>query len=136
MKDFEGISGRVLDMTVTIHTAEKDTFRWFNLNVAKGGNDVSVIRYEPEDQIVRIDRSHSGFPYDIVHTRDFRIKPVDNQVKLRVIMDRYSLELFVNDGEQAATMNLYTPLSEESITFEADGEAIIDIEKYSLNIEL
>lgn len=133
-ESLEGISGRILDMTVTLDLSKSDAFKWFRVNVAKGGNDFSVIQYDSENRTIRIDRSHSGFPYDIVHVRDFVVKPVENKIKLRFIMDRYSLELFVNDGEQAATMNIYTPLSADKITFETDGNAVIDIEKYSLNI--
>ena len=55
------------------------------------------------------------------------------EVKLRLVMDRHSLELFVNDGEQAATFILYTPESAASISFEADGGAVMmDVEKYDL----
>ncbi len=53
-------------------------------------------------------------------------------LKLRLIMDRHSLELFVNDGEQAASFILYTRDSADAITFESDGGAIIDVEKYEL----
>lgn len=66
--------------------------------------------------------------------RDFPVRPQDGAVKLRVIMDRYSLEVFVNDGEQAATMAIYTPLSAQSVSFEVvEGAAYIDVEQYSLN---
>ena len=47
-------------------------------------------------------------------------------------MDRYSLELFVNDGEQAASFVLYTPVSASSISFETDGAVLLDVEKYDL----
>jgi beta-fructofuranosidase len=47
-------------------------------------------------------------------------------------MDKYSLELFVNGGEQAASMTLYTPLAADGIRFSAEGEALLDVEKYDL----
>ena len=47
-------------------------------------------------------------------------------------MDRYSLELFVNDGEQAASFVIYTPQEASSISFDADGTVLLDIEKYDL----
>ena len=49
-------------------------------------------------------------------------------------MDRYSLELFVNDGEQSASFVLYTPVSADSISFSCDGAAIIDVEKYDIEV--
>ena len=75
----------------------------------------------------------SGFPHDIVNVRDFPVSAYD-ELKLRIILDRYSLELFVNDGEQAASFVLYTPVSADSISFSCDGAAIVDVEKYDIEL--
>lgn len=56
----------------------------------------------------------------------------EGEIKLRFIIDRFSAEVFVNDGEQVMTSTLYTPQNADSISFEAEGSAIIDVEKYSL----
>ena len=94
---------------------------------------MTSIRYKPECDTIRVDRTRCGFPYDIVHVRDFLVRQRGGEVKLRLVMDRPSLELFVNDGEQAATFLLYTPESAASISFEADGGAVMmDVEKYDL----
>ena len=79
-----------------------------------------------------MDRTHSGFPHDIVNIREFHVNAPDKELKLRIVMDRYSMELFVNDGEQAASFVLYTPQQAEAISFSADGNALIDVEKYEL----
>lgn len=129
-----GISGRILDMTVTIRPADENGYRWFKINVAKDGKCTSFIRYKPESNMLRVDRSHGGFPYDIVNTRDFMVRPDNGQIKLRVLLDRYSMEVFVNDGEQAASSILYTPVTAEGITFEADGAVLMDVEKYDLKL--
>ena len=131
--NLQGVSGRVLDMTVTVRPAWGSGYRWFKINVAKDGEHVTSIRYKPECDTIRVDRTRCGFPYDIVHVRDFLVRQRGGEVKLRLVMDRHSLELFVNDGEQAATFLLYTPESAASISFEADGGAVMmDVEKYDL----
>ena len=56
-------------------------------------------------------------------------------LKLRMILDRYSLEVFVNDGEQAASSILYTPLEAQQIRFCCDGVARMDLEQYDLEAE-
>lgn len=71
--------------------------------------------------------------HKMIRTFKYVIKRYD-ELKLRIIMDRYSLELFVNDGEQAASFVLYTPISADSISFAADGAAIIDVEKYDIEV--
>ena len=129
-----GISGRLLDMTVSVRPAG-DTYRWFKLHVAKDDAHVTTIRYKPADSTIRIDRSQCGIRYDVVHVREFLARPQGGVVKLRLVMDRHSLELFVNDGEQAATFIVYTPESADSISFEADGAVLVDVEKFDLDLE-
>ncbi len=133
--NLHGISGRLVDMTVTVRPVDgRPSYRAFKIHLAKDGNRETVIRYKVENSTIQIDRTHSGFPYDIVNVRDFPARPRDGLVKLRVVMDRNTLELFVNDGEQAASMILYTPVTADAISFEVDeGSARIDVEKYSLN---
>ena len=69
-----------------------------------------------------------------MNIRTFPVRPRRGEIKLRIIMDRYSMELFVNDGEQAASFVLYTPISASSITFGAEGTVLLDVEKYDLEI--
>ena len=129
----QGINGRCLDMTVTIRPGnENSMYKWFRLNVAKDGEHFTFIRYKPETGTIKVDRTHSGFPHDIVNIREFHVNAPDKELKLRIVMDRYSMELFVNDGEQAASFVLYTPQQAEAISFSADGNALIDVEKYEL----
>ena len=42
-------------------------------------------------------------------------------MKIRVILDRYSAELFFNDGEQAASFLVYTDVEADAIHFSAEG---------------
>ena len=128
-----GISGRYLDMTVTVRPGnEKNMYKWFRLYVARDGEHFTFIRYKPETSTIKVDRTHSGFPHDIVNTREFPVRFSGGVIKLRIIMDRYSMELFVNDGEQAASFVLYTPIEASAVSFSSDGSVLIDVEKYDL----
>lgn len=134
--NLRGINGRCLDMTVTVRPGnENNMYRWFRLYVAKDGEHFTFMRYRPDTGTIKVDRTHSGFPHDIVNVREFPVNLKDGALKLRVIMDRYSMELFVNDGEQAASFVLYTPAKAESISFSSDGSVLIDVEKYELLME-
>ncbi len=132
--NLSGIRGRVLDMTVTIRSAGSAGYRTFIMRVAKDGEFETCIRYKRETSILRVDRSRGGFPYDIVHRREFRVREFEGELKLRLVMDRHSLEIFVNDGEQAASFILYTRDSAQAISFKSDGGVIMDVEKHELNI--
>lgn len=132
--NLHGVAGRLVDMTIVVRpTGNQASYQYFRLHLAKNGECETVIRYKVENSTVRVDRTRSGFPYDIVNVRDFPVRPRDGQIKLRVVMDRNSLELFVNDGEQAATFTIYTPIEAKAISFEVgNGTAQIDVEKYDL----
>ena len=131
----QGIRGRFLDMTVTVRPGnEGSVYHWFKLELAKDGERLTTIRYKPESNTIRVDRTHSGFPHDIVSVRDFLVRSQQGKIKLRIVLDRYSLELFVNDGEQAASFVIYTPVEASAISFVTDGTAMIDVEKYDLEL--
>ena len=129
----DGVQGRVLDMTVSVRPAPRAArYRSFRIDVAADAERRVTIRYKPETDTVRIDRTRSGFPHDIVSVRDFPVRPSRGEIRLRLILDRHSLELFVNDGEQAATAMFYTDPRADAIRFTAEGEAEMDVEKYDL----
>ena len=56
----------------------------------------------------------------------------NGELKLRVILDRFSVEVFVNDGEQVMTATMYTDQSADGISFFADGVVNMDVVKYDL----
>ena len=127
----EGIRGRVMDMTVTVRPGDDKGYRKFKMYFAKGGDCHSSVSFRPATGKVRMDRTFSGFAYDIVNNRSFLVD-ANKEVKIRVVMDRFSVELFFNDGAQTATMTLYTPQDCDGISFEAEGNVLMDVEKYDL----
>ena len=108
--------------------------RWqkFTIKIAKDTEFYTAITYDPNNSVLRFDRSHSGFRHNIVASRKALVRYQEGEIKLRFIIDRFSVEVFVNDGEQVMTSTLYTPLNADSISFEATGSAIIDVEKYNI----
>ncbi|MBR0280863.1 MAG: glycoside hydrolase family 32 protein [Oscillibacter sp.] len=131
----EGVRGRVLDMTVSVAPTSGNGYRAFKVRVAKDGEREIAVQYTPDDGVITLDRSRCGAAYDITNVRKFLARRRDGELKLRFIMDRHSLELFVNDGEQAASLLLYAPESAEGLTFEAEGGIVrMNIEKYGLEV--
>lgn len=129
-----GVSGRILDMTLRIRP-EGDMYRQFDLEIAKNDKFVTTISLLPRKGTIRLDRTYSGFRHDILHTREFPVEFSTGEIKLRLLLDRYSAELFVGEGEQAASMVLYTPADAEGICMSADKAVLVDIEKYDLKAE-
>ena len=125
-----GVAGRMLDMQLRI----RGTYGSFRIRVAEGEGVYTELTILPEAGIMRMDRLNSGFPHDIVHVREFPAPVQKGELDLRIIMDKYSLELFAGGGACAASMTLYTPLSAEGIRFSADGAALLDVEKYDISV--
>ena len=49
-------------------------------------------------------------------------------------MDKYSVEIFVNDGLQVLSMTYYTPVEADEISFECNNTAVINIEKHGISV--
>ena len=133
-----GVSGRMLDLLLRVYTPEDAACRRFRIRLAEGEGlytELTVTPETAETAIMRMDRLNSGFPHDVVHVREFVIPIRDGAFDLRIVMDKYSLELFAGNGACAASMTLYTPLSADGIRFSADGAALLDVEKYSIETE-
>ncbi|MBQ0064923.1 MAG: glycoside hydrolase family 32 protein [Firmicutes bacterium] len=126
----EGVSGRIIDLTVTV---KGKNYSKFKMHIGQDKDHYVSIRYRKDKNVIRVDRTRSGGRFDIVHVRDFVIDEKE-ELKLRFLIDKYSVELFVNDGRQAATFMIYSPLSAEGITFESDEMVRVDVEKYDIEI--
>ena len=126
------LAGRTLDLTLKIRAAED--CRRVALRFAEGGKHYCEVLYRPEEGTLTIDRSHSGVSRDVLHSRTVRLKTIGKELKLRLILDRYSAEIFVNDGESAMTMTYYSDLAERGISVHANGTAEIDLTGYRIEI--
>ena len=129
-----GVHGRVQDLELRLTPAEGG-YRRFSIRFAVGEDCYTEILLLPEEERIHLDRRHSGFPHDINHERDVPVHFRDGTLRLRLLLDRYSAELFVNGGEQAASLSLYTPLTAEGITFSAQGAVLLDVDAYTLKME-
>ena len=54
---------------------------------------------------------------------------------MRVILDRFSVEVFLNGGEQVMSAVIMTEQDAREIAFHAIGDVEIDVVKYDLCLE-
>lgn len=126
---FDGIKGRTLDMTVELSGEEYNNF---TVEMACDDEYSTAFTYNRITCMLEIDRTYCGVTKDVVCVRKIKIADTDRKLKLRFIMDRQSIELFINDGQQVATTAICTPLQADGISFNCDGSAVVDIEKYDI----
>ena len=59
-----------------------------------------------------------------------------SELKLRLVLDRFSVEAFVGEGERAMTAIFFTDICADGISFVSDGTAALDVEKYDLEMNV
>jgi beta-fructofuranosidase len=129
----DGISGRRADMEITIRPADANNiYRDFVIYFAQNDKYHTSISFRPEESILKVDRKFSGSRRALLHERSCLTDSVNGILKLRIILDRFSAEVFVGDGEQVMSTVIYTPQEAAGISFAADGDAVIDVTKYEL----
>lgn len=133
----KGICGRVLELLIEITGFE---FEHFSIRFAKSDEYEMLLQYNHKKKCFTVDRTHSGIDRDVVCRRKMELAPMlaDNGkeiLKLRILLDKYSAEVFANDGEKVMSSLFYTPLDAQDIIFDADGTAVVTIVQYTLSCE-
>ncbi|MGN0465812.1 MAG: glycoside hydrolase family 32 protein [Lachnospiraceae bacterium] len=129
----EGIKGRKIDIELNIYPEnEENIYKKFAIRFAQNAQYQTSVSFRPHESILKIDRKFSGSRRAIIHQRRTKVNSENGHLKLRLILDQFSVEVFVNDGEQVVTATMYTEKEADGISFFADGAAKIDIVKYDL----
>ena len=127
------IEGRTIDMELVIRPEDKENvYKKFVLRFAQNEKFYTELSFRPDESVLKIDRKFSGTERALVHQRRCLVNGDANELKLRVILDRFSAEIFINDGEQVMSAVIFTEQEAKGISFFAEGAAKIDIVKYNL----
>ena len=120
-------------MELTIRPEEgQEVYHEFILNFAQNDKSHTTLSFHTRNSILKIDRKFSGSRRAIIHQRRSLVNSKNGALKLRIILDRFSAEIFVNDGEQVMTATIYTEQEADGISFSADGAVRMNIIKYEL----
>lgn len=130
----EGIRGRVIDLSVELIRFD---FEHFRIHFAKNEDYEMLLQYNQKRNTLTVDRTHSGIDRDVVCRRKMELAPMRDAdgrevLKLRLLMDKYSVEVFANDGEKVMSSVFYTPLEADHIAFDSDGTTCINVTKYDI----
>ena len=97
-----------------------------------------LLQYNHRRKCLTVDRTHSELLRDVVCRRKMDVEPMMEEqkevLKLRLLLDKYSIEVFINDGEKVMTSVFYAPIEADEIIFDTDGIASIDVIKYDICI--
>ena len=139
--DLSGISGRSVELFVKVRSESDDTstdkesitYNDFRLRFADNDKYYTEFSFDPLNSIVAIDRNHSVDKLNIVGSRTMKVRDRNGSINLRILIDKWSAEIFINEGEQVISTTFYTDPSADGISFRANGKAHMSVTMYNLN---
>jgi beta-fructofuranosidase len=131
----DGVKGRKVDLEIALCPGDvQEMYRKFAVRFAQNEQYQTSVSFRPHESVLKVDRKFSGSRRAIIHQRRSKVNAPGGRLKLRLILDRFSVEVFVNDGEQVMSATIYTDLTAEGISFFADGQVTMDVVKYDLGV--
>jgi fructan beta-fructosidase len=122
-----GSHGQALDIQTTFDSGSAARF---GLKVFVGSGQQTVIGYDTRAQEVYVDRTHSGDvsfhpQFASVSHAPLRL-PQSGRLKLRVLVDHSSVEVFADKGQRVITDQVFPSASSDGVQlFTQDGRATV-----------
>lgn len=131
--NLQGVHGRTLDIELVLEPDPcQQLYNRFAIRFAKNEQFQTTVSFRPHESVLKIDRKFSGSRRAVIHQRRAKVHHDGGRLKLRLIIDRFSCEVFVNDGEQVLSMTISTDLSAQEVSFYADGRMRFHVNMYEL----
>jgi len=129
------VCGRMADMEIELKAADPEKmYQRFAVRFAQNENYRTGVSFRPFESTLKIDRKFSGSRRAVINQRRALVNHQRGSLKLRLIIDRFSVEVFVNDGEKVLSMTIPTELSAEGISFYADGDVVMNVVFHKLSV--
>jgi len=125
----DNIEGNCLDLLIEIPKGDYTTFR---IKLFESKDCETVLSYDAKEEVLAFDRSNSGSGVNGLNKTTMKVKSDEGEIKLRLLIDLYSVEVFINDGEYAMSSTVYSPQNAQGISFYSDKEIYINIEKWNI----
>ncbi len=131
---FEGVHGNCIECEIHMDALNATKF---GLSILKNDDCETLIYYDKEQGQLIFDRTNSGIvSKDREHIKKIDVDLIQNQLKLRVFIDRISVEIFVNDGEYVLSSTVF-PLEDASSIefFSDDGIQLVELNHWTIITE-
>lgn len=123
-----GVRGHALDVELSVRDATTLSFTVRG----NGADDGTVIAWNGAEETLTLDRTRSG---DTLFSSGFGrvlaapLAPRDGVLRLRVVVDLYSVEIFGGDGEAVITSLLFPRPSDQSLALATDGVVSLRVDR-------
>ena len=110
------------------------------LKVFAGQEHETLIYYDCDKKAVIFDRTHAGIHLSgVEENTDIRTCDIEEEdtLRLHVLLDRYSVEVFINDGRYTMTGNVYPDPEDTDVEIFCEGGscAVLSAVKYDICVE-
>ena len=118
-KEIEGVRGRTAYMELDLEAGNAQSV---TMRFAKNDAYETRLVWEPAKKTLTLDRRDAGMDPVFSGVRVMHLEDSES-LSLKILLDRFSAEIFLADGTQAMTASVFTPQEAEGITFCADKDA-------------
>ena len=134
--ELDGVKGAVGELLVEIDTKKSKAFK---IELRSNGNEVededkekTILLYDEATKVLTLNRNMSGVGPK--GTREVELTPFET-LKLRIYLDKSSVEIFINDGEFAMTTRVYPKDESDKIIFTPKAETLelISVDYYNFD---
>ena len=119
--EVDGIEGASLEIVAEFAARESDGF---GLKVRRGENEETLVGVDVRAGTVYIDRSSSGatnFSRDFPGRHSCRLASTDGPIRLHVLVDATSVEVFADDGAVVLTDQIFPSGTSRGVSLFASG---------------
>jgi len=134
-REYPGISGRALDMTLRLSPAEEACHSLTVSLAADEAHETKLICDYMRHEII-FDRRKSGGIPEAYALHRVPVPELDAQCVLRLVLDKEGVEIFLNDGERAFSYRLFTPMEAQGVRFSAQGKIQMSCTAHLLSQEI
>lgn len=134
VREFSDVNGDVCELIVDVNMKHSNNFA---ISLLKTDKEHFVIHVDKENQKILVDRSCIGdtiLGNESIPVNSRWIPYNKEKVKLHILIDKSVIEIFVNEGEYSMTFTAYKKGTDAKIEFFADSKAIMDIDKWDIEI--
>lgn len=129
-----GITSGAYEIEAEVEIPAGSSVSEFGFNVREGAAQKTVVGYQPGGNTVFVDRSLSGVTdfSNLFSTRhETQALPQNGRIKLRILVDESSVEVFVNGGESVFSEVIFPDPASRGMSFYTKGG---DVQVVSLKV--
>lgn len=128
------MSGKAYEIVAEFELPKKNSAEEFGFQLRKSESQQTVVGYNVSDSKMFFDRSKSGevnFSDKFTTLHEMEIIPKNNRVKMRILVDESSVEVFGNGGQGVFSNVIFPDGASDAMSFYTEGG---DVKIVSLDI--